>query len=357
MKIRISLALLTYCFYWPLLSGILQAQDWDSRADSTWSLTVAAVGDMVLGTDYPELRVPPDSGRTLFNDVISYLQWADFAFGNQEGPLASGGHCTKEIGTGKSYAFRIPPYLAANLAQAGFDVLNLANNHINDFGPEALQESYGVLENLGIRHTGPIGDIAYFETRGKKVSVIGFSTSVGTHTIHDVPAAQMLVADLSRRCDLVIVSFHAGSEGVGALHTYNREEELFGEPRGNVIRFAHAVIDSGADLVLGHGPHVPRALELYRDRLIAYSLGNFVTFGGLSCKNECGQSLILQVRLDSTGKFAEGRVIPIQIEFPGFPKIDNTGRSLTLLRELDHADFPVSSPEIDPQGYLRPRTN
>ena len=94
----------------------------------------------------------------------------------------------------------------------------------------------------------------------------------------DYELAERTVAEFAEIHDVVIVSFHGGAEGATVMHVPFTEEEYYGEPRGDVALFAHRMVDAGADLIVGHGPHVVRGIERYKDRLIAYSLGNFATF-------------------------------------------------------------------------------
>src|SRR5205814_8299265 len=114
----------------------------------------------------------------------------------------------------------------------------------------------------------------------------------------------------------------AGAEGSDYQHVRTGIETFLGEQRGDPIRFAHAVVNAGADLVLGSGPHVLRAMEWYRGRLIAYSLGNFTGFHTLATSGVSGLSGILRVRLKADGTFAAGRLLPIALVGAGTPTHD-----------------------------------
>jgi hypothetical protein len=127
-----------------------------------------------------------------------------------------------------------------------------------------------------------------------------------------------------------------------------------GWPRGNVVKFSRAVVDSGADFVWGHGPHIPRAMEIYNDRLIAYSLGNFCTWG-FNLGDERGYAPILKVVLDSTGVFQHGKIISgIQRTYK-YLALDSLHRAAKLVKELSVQDFPDSAPIISDQGMIYPR--
>ena len=129
-------------------------------------------------------------------------------------------------------------------------------------------------------------------------------------------------------------------------------EQFLGEDRGDERRFAHAVVDAGAALVLGHGPHVVRGLEVYRGRLIAYSLGNFATYGGMNLTGPNGLSMVLEVRLDKDGAFRSGMVHPVLQERPGGPHLDPAGGILKVLKALSLEDFGASSPDIGDDGEV-----
>jgi hypothetical protein len=315
------------------------------------SLTVIAVGDIMMGSDYPVNMLPPDNGAFLFKNVSNILQSADLTVGNLEGVLLSGGVCAKKTARGKVYAFRTPPSYANNLAAAGFDFMNLANNHLNDFGAGGVTSTKNTLLDYNISFGGPGGQIGEFELNGQKTALVCFSTSPGTDKVFDIAAAQRKVAEAARQNDIILVSFHAGGEGLRFMHTRDTLEYFLGQPRGNVVAFARAVVDSGADLVWGHGPHVPRALELYKNRLIAYSLGNFCTWG-FNVADERGYAPILKVVLDSTGVFIHGNVISV-LQHPGRPlMIDAAQRAAQLIRRLSAEDFPLSAPVMMADGTL-----
>ena len=150
----------------------------------------------------------------------------------------------------------------------------------------------------------------------------------------------------------MIVSFHGGAEGSAALHVPQETELFFGEKRGNLPLFARTVIDAGADLVIGHGPHVLRGMEIYKDRLIAYSMGNFATYGWFSLKNDTAISMILDVDLTPEGKFAGGRINATRQEGRGIPVLDPTGSAIQKVRFLSQSDFPTTAPNISDDGTI-----
>ena len=314
-------------------------------------ITVVAVGDIMMGSDYPRPMLPPNQGNELYRNATEYLRAADVTVGNLEGVLLEGGVCAKKINKGKVYAFRMPPVFTQHLVDAGFDFINLANNHLNDFGAHGVASTEKTLTEYGIAYGGPAGKIGEFETNGRKIAIACFATSPGTDLIFDIVAAQRKVADLARQYDIVIVSFHGGGEGVQYLHTYDAFESFLDQPRGNVVEFSRAVVDSGADFVWGHGPHVPRAMEMYKDRLIAYSLGNFCTWG-FNVAQERGYAPILRVLLDSSGAFIRGEIFSMVQPPPQPLMVDSLHRAARLIAKLSMEDFPESAPLIAPEGTV-----
>jgi len=304
-------------------------------------VTFAAVGDIMLGTDYPKNHLPDDDGIGFLAEVTPVLSAADLAFGNLEGVLMDGGEPVKKCKNPDAcYLFRSPARYAGHLASAGIDVVSLANNHARDFGEEGRTASMMALDVAAIRHSGRVGDIASWQHGEWSVAVIAFAPFNNSYPMLELDTAAAEVARLADRHDLVVVSFHGGAEGVDADRVPFTTERYYGEDRGDVVQFAHTVIDSGADLVIGHGPHVPRAMELYRERLVAYSLGNFATYYGISVSGAKGYAPILLATLDATGRFLEGEVVStIQIR-PGGPMLDQHKRAYRMIRFLTEQDFP-----------------
>lgn len=345
------------------------------------SLTIIAVGDIMMGSDYPTNMLPPYGGAQLFAGVDSILRSSDLTIGNLEGVILDGGICTKIPSRGKVYAFRTPTYFALNLAEAGFDFLNLANNHMNDFGYGGIESTKENLKGLGIQFGGPggmtgtiriirtavaqSGDSTYrvmmadsaddaVPAESVSIAIACFATSPGADLIFNVKEAQNRVAGLAKEHDIVIVSFHGGGEGLAYLHTRDALEYFLDRPRGNVVEFSRAVIDSGADLVWGHGPHVPRAIEMYRGRMIAYSLGNFCTWG-FNTAGELGYAPILKIVLDPTGAFVRGEIISAIQKAGRPPTVDELDRAAKLMARLSIEDFPGSTPYITEWGSIRSR--
>jgi capsule synthesis protein PGA_cap len=326
-------------------------------ARSRAPITFAFVGDVMLGSAFPDETgglLPPDDGARLLEEVGPILRAADVAFGNLEGPLVDSGTSEKcaRSKPGRCYAFRVPTRYGKYLADAGFDVMSVANNHAGDFGEAGRASTRSILDALGIRHAGAPGEIARLEVRGTRIALVAFSTSSGTNDLRDLAEAARLVKAAREGADLVVVSFHGGAEGADRQHVPQGREEFLGEDRGDVRAFAHAVVDAGADLVVGHGPHVVRAMELYRGRLVAYSLGNFATYGGFNLSGPNGLSLVLEVRLAPDGAFLGGKVHPARQERPGGPRLDPSGAVIPVVRRLSQEDFGASAVRVGDDGAL-----
>ena len=316
-------------------------------------LTIAAVGDMMLGTDYPENHLPDDDGVSFLADVAPMLASADLTFGNLEGVLVDGGEPVKTCRNPNAcYLFRSPTRYGQHYVDAGFDALSLANNHALDFGEDGRSSTMLALNAVGIAHSGRAGDFATLKSAGLNVSFIAFAVTRNSNLLHDYALAAQIVAEQAAIHDVVVVSFHGGAEGQDTTRIPFAEEEYFGEPRGDVMRFARSMVDSGADFVFGHGPHVVRGMELYKDRLIAYSLGNFATYYGISVSGIKGIAPILIVTVDQQGRFDGAQLLStVQIR-PGGPGLDPHHRALTLVHDLSNTDFAQSGLHFHADGRL-----
>lgn len=337
--------------------GMLSSPTSDAEdAMSAAAISVAAVGDIMLGTDFPENHLADDDGVSLLEEAAPILQATDIAFGNLEGVLMDGGEPVKKCQNPNAcYLFRSPTRYADLLADAGFDVMSLANNHARDFGEEGRDSSMAALAARGIRHSGRDGDVASWTVNGLTVAMIAFAPFKNSHDFLDTPLAASLVQDLASTHDILIVSMHAGAEGGNVLHVPFQEEESFGERRGDVALFARTMVDHGADLVIGHGPHVPRGLEIHGERLIAYSLGNFATYYGIRVTEEKGLAPLLVVEMDAEGRFTGGRVHSFRQLRPRGPVVDPKEEAAKLMEQLSAADFPMTGPVFLEGGVIAPR--
>jgi hypothetical protein len=324
-------------------------------------VTIAAVGDTMMGT--PVYGLPPDDGDGFFDGVADALV-ADLSLVNLEGTLSEGGvsKCPvvtedstdeEKAAAGACFAFQTPPAFAPRLAEAGFTVANLANNHSYDYGIDGLEQTVGALENAGVAPTGVAGTTALVPAGDLEVAVLGFAPYEWADPLLDIDSAAARVAEASAAADLVIVTFHGGGEGPDAASTPEGPETYLGENRGDLRAFSRAVVDAGADLVVGHGPHVLRGMEVYNGRLIAYSLGNFAGYGkAFNLAGPLSVSMVLRATLAPDGTFRRGRIVPTVLTGDGLPAPG--GDAIETVSRLSQEDFGAAAPRIGANGVIRP---
>ncbi len=311
-------------------------------------VAIVATGDIVMGST-PNL--PSDGGRSFFSDVETDLA-GDVVLGNLEGTLSTEGGSKCGKGSTNCFAFQTPPSYARWLQGAGFTVMNLANNHAYDFGAAGLRQTTDALAGVGLEWTGRPGQITVQKVGGIRIAVVGFAPYPWAQSLTDIAAAKKLVRKAARSADVVVVTMHAGAEGSDRQHVTRGTELFLGENRGDSMRFAHAVVDAGADLVVGSGPHVLRGMEWYKDRLIAYSLGNFAGYKVFSLGGPLSTSGILRVTLRGDGKFEAGRLVPTHLVGAGLPAIDPAEVAHGAVRTLSREDFGARAVKISRDGIL-----
>jgi hypothetical protein len=315
------------------------------------SVTIAAVGDTMLGST-PDL--PPGPG-TYLNAVKPVLdRGAQIVFGNLEGTFttATSGKCGPAGHPSQNcFAFRDPPSYARYLRQAGFTVLNDANNHSFDFGAAGQAQTVKSIHAAGMAQTGLPGEITVVRDQGIKVAFVAFAPYGYDADLLNLSAARLLITQATREASLVVVYMHAGAEGSSADHVTGREEHYLGEDRGNPEAFAHMAIDAGASLVIASGPHVLRGMQFYKGHLIAYSLGNFAGYGNFATDGDLDLGVILHVTLSPAGRFQSARIYPIQFTSTGRPVPGGGGIAFTS--RLGSADFGSSAARILPSGVIK----
>ena len=311
--------------------------------------TFVAVGDTELGNS-PNLPANP---AAILAPVVSALK-APIVFANLEGTMTTGSSSKCASGSTNCYAFSVPPSYANVMADAGFNVVNSANNHSHDFGEQGASDTSAALTGASIKQTGLPGQIAVNDDHGTKVATIGFAPYSNVNNLLDLATAKALITKAKTLAPLVVVYMHAGAEGSTATHVTGQEETYFGENRGNSKAFAHAAVDAGADLVIGSGPHVVRGMEWYQGKLIAYSLGNFANFQNFASVGTMSISAILRVTLSATGVFASGTLTSVLLSSTGQPAIDSTGQAASLMNQLSSADFGSAAATIGPNGSITP---
>lgn len=335
-------------------------------------------GDINLGTSLLEGGVPSDTLPSPFAQVDSLLD-GDLVIGNFEGAFSDTLPAAKCGGKENCYEFRTPHWMVRRLVEAGFTTMNQANNHASDLGTAGRDETRQVMDSVGLQHYGILGEIAFDTVRTGDcglgtgddsaqssvrspqslpcttvVAVVGFTTYEFAYNLLHIDSAKAVVDSVSKLADIVVVTFHGGAEGKRATHVKVGMDRMGGEKRGDLRRFTHAMIDAGADVVVGHGPHVLRAIEFYRGHPIAYSMGNFVTWHGFNMTGVNGLTGVLQVELNGDGSFASGRFVPLrQVKWVGVVP-DRSRAALAQVRRLTRTDFPRTGARFGADGTISP---
>lgn len=319
------------------------------------TICIAAVGDIMLGSSYPDSsKLPADSAKGSFKSVRKYFEGADVVFGNLEGTLLdSGMPASKKKNLQTAYLFRMPTQYGRVLKDAGFNLLSVANNHITDFDNQGCISTAKTLADNGIHYAGlETCPVTLFQRNGVKYGFCAFSPNAYTVQLLDSVKQRRIISNLKQQCDVVIVSFHGGAEGVQYEHVPFKMESFLNAKRGDVHQFAHNAIDAGADIVLGNGPHVSRALETYKGRLIAYSLGNFCTYKSVSVAGVCGMAPLLKVYLNKKGEFLNGNIIAFRQTHEKGLSRDTANRVVERIKTLTESDFPESGLNIGMDGQI-----
>jgi poly-gamma-glutamate synthesis protein (capsule biosynthesis protein) len=276
-------------------------QDAPAVPSSSHEIVVSAVGDCTLGSDSlietaegSFQRKIDEVGGDLaypFSGVASVLEGDDLTIANLEGTLTN-----EKVRHGKPLAFRGKPEYAGMLVMGGVDVVTTANNHSHDFGFPGYEETLSSLDAAGVGHFGN-GGVDRRTIGGVEIVNLGYTG--GRIEVRDAVARD--VKREKREDNVVIVSFHWGIEG-------------FNETGSVQIALGHTAVDAGADLVLGHHPHVLQGIEEYEGRHIVYSLGNFV-FGGNSNPHDKDSMIYQEVFAVDQGKVTarQYRIIPVRI--------------------------------------------
>jgi hypothetical protein len=358
VKLILSSVIFLNCFV-SVYSGARHIYDKSPVKDTLISgrkIVITGVGDIMLGSSFPSPSyLPPhDNPFLLLESVADTLVSSDITFGNLEGSFLNEGEPAKKCKDSTlCYLFRMPERYISALTMTGFDILSLANNHFGDFGQPARNRTKDILDSVGIFYGGLIEHPwSIFRKDSVLYGFCAFAPNAGTMNINDTAEASGIVRMLADTCDIVIVYFHGGAEGAEFQNVPKTVEMFYGESRGDVYNFAHTMIDNGADVVFGSGPHVTRAIEVYKDRFIAYSLGNFCTYGRFNLAGPNGIAPIIKINVDTTGRFLSGRIIPIIQPWPGGVKIDPDRKVIKKIRELIATDFPDAVINVSNEGDI-----
>ncbi|MCQ2252489.1 MAG: CapA family protein [Bacteroidales bacterium] len=331
-----------------------------SETPAQKSISMVFTGDVMMGTNFPNASTcTSDGGKNLFKDCKDIMRNADLCIINLEGACYDGpdSDCTKKYSPTSTtcYIFRMPADHVQNLVDAGVDAVNFANNHSNDFGLNGRKGTIKNMRDNGIEIVGIKGlcEGAVLERAGLKIAFVTFAAScTGTNDLNNYDEVKSLVKAYRDSCDLLVVGFHGGAEGSKYMNVPKARETFLGENRGNVMEFAHLCIDNGADIVVGHGPHVSRAIENYNGHLIAYSLGNFAAPYMVNLAGPGGHAPLLEVSLNADGSFASGKIHSYQETRGIGPRNDPNKAALQDIKRMTLTDFPNTKLEITSDGEI-----
>lgn len=280
--------------------------------------TIIAGGDLMFDRGVKaRLEKNEKNYNDLFEYIHSYLNEADLVFANLEGSLSG-----KGADQGSKYSFRFEPAVAPAMALAGFDVVSLANNHILNWGREALCDTTTNLNNVGIGYVGAgcnsdDAEAPYITKLGEtRIAFLAYTEFYkGAHATTDRPGLSRYDLDLIKKrsqdlknndqADLVMVSMHWG-------------EEYKHRAPDRIVDIAQGLVDAGVDVVIGHHPHVDQEIERYGDGWIVYSLGNFVF--DQSWSEETMQGLLAEIKVQNKRVYD---IAPVEIQLTDLyqPKI------------------------------------
>jgi poly-gamma-glutamate synthesis protein (capsule biosynthesis protein) len=302
-------------------------------------LVIIGLGDLLF--DRQVAKAIKEKGvEDFFAGVEGSLASGDIVIGNLESPLSLRG----KPEAGKEHTFRGLPEAAGGMRNAGINMVSLANNHIMDYGPDALSDTLDLLGQAGIAYAGAGINSAEaqkhstFEVKGSRVAFFAYSAVVpegswatskrpGTATTRENwSTRQSAIEAASKEHDFVIVSFHWGLEYEDHPQEYQRD-------------YARRVIDAGADMVIGHHPHVIQGIELYKGKIIAYSLGDFV-FDHYSRKT--GETYILKAEF-AGGAPSKVSIIPAYADYSGKPAIVRGDEAQAILGRLKKISEPFKT--------------
>jgi poly-gamma-glutamate synthesis protein (capsule biosynthesis protein) len=307
-------------------------------------IQMAFVGDILLASGV-ETIMKQNGYDYPYKDVKDFLQKPDLSIGNLESSVTDRGTLLK-----KEYNYRSPPLALPALAEAGLDIVNLANNHVMDYGTEGLLDTLVHLEKAGIQHIGAGHDAAeafkpvIVEKKGMKIAFLGFSHVVpntswkagvkhpGVADAYDYKAPVLAIEKARAQADLVVVITHWGVERTDTPVAYQTE-------------LAHRFIDAGADLIIGGHPHVLQGIEAYKGKWIAYSLGNFI-FTTNHVK-ETLETFILNASCSKDRKCTL-HAIPVFTQYAK-PQIMNLEQGAALFDRISAVSFHA---QIQPNGQI-----
>ena len=288
----------------------------------------------------------------IFSDVSFYTKKPDLMLANLEGVITSHIYSKCKVDSENCFAFNGDPKFLRLLKEASFDVLNLANNHFNDFGEVGQNDTVAEILKAKIIPSGLKNKVTYVTKNGFTVGIIGVSNYWYTTNMESTKTIDKIIREADQNAHLVVVYFHAGGEGVEYDRVPYGIEWYLGENRGDLRTFSKSAIDSGADIVVGSGPHVLRGMEIYKNKLIAYSLGNFASANSVSTLGALKISALLETTFDKDGNLSSGKIYPFEIDWQGSPNPDPKLTAIENINRLSQEDFGDNGIKLSESGEI-----
>ena len=295
-------------------------------------VSLVAVGDISYSRGVERIVRKENNANYTFLKIQDYLKSADLVFGNLETPITQGSGIPDF-----EMIFRSNPGTEQALKQGGFSILSLANNHTPNFGEKGLKDTFNFLENARIKYVGAgqneqeAYQPVYIENKGIKFAFLAYNDTDVVPAYYEASANRFgtafmridkmieAVKEAKQKTDFVIVSMHAGIEYAD-------------KPNNSQINFAHAAVDAGADLVIGHHPHVVQTLGKYKGKYIFYSLGNFVFDQPQSEETKEGLAIKVYFAKNGINKIS---LLPVVMENLAQPRMANQNEAEKILQRLD----------------------
>ena len=334
----------------PISTRKLETQTSISNNQDPDSFTISWVGDIIPGNPKKD---PLQDHSILFADVQKWVSSSDVSLGNLEGNITTQEKSKCNTSSSSNcFAFKADYSFADALRYAGFDVINIANNHSFDFGNEGFSETLETLTSKNIQPAGTVNEITYTQIKNTTVGFISFTHDDRLNNINDLDKIKSLTKQASRSADVVVVLFHGGAEGSAYQNTPKTTEYYLGENRGNLREAAHTAIDAGADIVFGSGPHVTRGMEFYKEKFIAYSTGNFAGYNSLFLDETTSKSIGLKVTINKNGTLQNISADVFNLSNQGIPKLDTDTPYIHTINRLSREDFGSNAALITNEGLV-----
>ncbi len=308
------------------------------------TISIGFVGDIVPGINASE---------NILSDVTLNTEKPDIMMGNFEGVVTNNIYFKCKPDSLNCFSFNGDDVFLGLLSKSSFDVLNVANNHFNDYGEIGQEETIKEIRKAGIITSGIKNEITYITKNNFTIGIVGFSTYSWTTNMNNEETLKKIISVADQNSNIVIVVFHGGGEGIKYTHTPSETELYLGEDRGNLRAFGQSSIDAGADIVIGSGPHVLRGIEWYKGKLIAYSLGNFASVNSLLTSGLLKTTAMIEASFKKDGSFVSGAIVPFEIDTNGIPHPDLNNTSITIINDLSKNDFGKQGIELDSSGEIK----